>query len=466
MEILNLDELDIIQDAPSGGFGNGIELLMNTDKKRSNSVSSFHSENKYSGNVNINDLNSLETELNGMTTEKTINTGSKGNMFDTMTNMFGFSSGGNDSYENQNSSSNLGYATKETTNSLAKTWDGFSKLTSDIPQNKPQSAYSANLPEREKLRKKRMMLKRLEDWYAKKQIKTLPNNESSYEEIEDEYETAIEERNRTNGLNLYRNWFKTFVGAIEYGNKELDPFSIDLTGLSDTVDEDLDSYEEVFGELYEKYKGIKMPPELSLCMKLGFTLSTTAFTNRMFSQFAPGVQDVIRQNPQMMKTFTDATEQAMKSHNPGFAMASNLLNRPEQSPLPAPIETKPQRSMSQMQFQNTPLRPDISVARGVDLPTSTSGMSYTSTNAPVPAPAPVQRAEMKGPSSDIDSLLAGLKTKPMSSYQPLQQQQQQSDSYVSASSIRDLQNTRLPKKTRKPQNRSISAMSDGISLDL
>ena len=51
-----------------------------------------------------------------------------------------------------------------------------------------------------------------------------------------------------------------FVNSVEYANSAFNPFDINLDGWGEQVSEDLDSYEEIFAELHEKYKGGKNEP--------------------------------------------------------------------------------------------------------------------------------------------------------------------------------------------------------------
>ena len=72
---------------------------------------------------------------------------------------------------------------------------------------------------------------------------------------------------------------------------------------------------------------------------------------------------------------------------------------------------------------------------------------------------PVPRPEMKGPqSNDIDDILSGLKTKNIN-IQP----NTGNDSMVSVSSLKELQNTNIPKKSNRKRNTSEKNV---ISLDI
>ena len=143
------------------------------------------------------------------------------------------------------------------------------------------------------------MLKALESWHEKGLIKEMSrlNMESYFDEIEDEYESALEDKRKRDAVKIQGNWLITMVNTIEYGNSMFDPFGISLDGWGESISEDIDSYGEIFEELHEKYKGGKMSPELSLLLRLGFGASVVHFSNKALSTAAPGFNDVIKQSP-------------------------------------------------------------------------------------------------------------------------------------------------------------------------
>ena len=502
----------------SGGvnFGGGIELLMN-DKKLSSSSST---------SADLGDLDRLEAELNDLSSSA--NSGPKSGDSNTksMSGLGGFGNMFGDIFNGSNSSndkkinidiseptdSNLGQATSDSMGNT-KTWDGFTKLG-----DTNTSAPKVPLTDREKRRKKRAMLQKLDDWYSKGQIKhsTQFTMESSYEEIEDEYETALEDKRKKDSVKLQQWWFMTFVNSLEYANSAFNPFDINLDGWGEQVSEDIESYEEIFNELHDKYKGGKLAPELSLLLRLGFSAAVVNFSNKALSSATPAFNDVIKQSPELMRMFTNATVNSMSQASPGFAFANNMMNEqgPQRNmgPPPAPQDPKnipppprpgqmqnqnQQNNLSQMQFQERPghpsfqtksqqERPDIAMARGsmfreqgIDL------NSYESTNqSRQPTTLPprqdnniqrqemTQRPEMRGPqSTDIDNILSGLKTKTVDIH--LNQQNTVDNSYMNSSngddsvisiaSLKDMQGTAIPKKSRRKNNGS---NKNTISLDI
>ena len=548
LEPINLNFSD--NASSSVNFGPGVELLMNNSKRNS------------SNNVNIDlgELDNLEKELNELSGNSSQSTTTKNlsNLSGFASNLFGFDTPAQTTNEPtyDKNDSNLGQATKESIGNT-KTWDGFSKMN-DIPAT---DMPSAKMTDREKRRKKKMMIKKLEEWYEKGLIKNIShfNNDSVYEEVEDEYESALEDKRKKDSTKLMGWWFMTFVNSVEYANAAFNPFDINLDGWGEQISEDIDSYDEIFSELHEKYKGGKLSPELSLLLRLGFSAAVVNFTNKALSTATPGFNDVIRQSPELMRMFTNATVSSMSQQSPGFAFASNLMNNPDQinnsfGPPPAPVETKnqaPPARPGNMQYTPAPNnsrtnvnpRQDINAARGsmfreqgvelnnnfVDINqqersarTSTpqgssfaqtqngssfaqtqngssfaqtqNGSSFAQTQqgshfVPNSNPQPstnsnpnsffgqgsammnntdnnmnnINRQEMRGPqNSDIDNILSGLKSKTVA--MPTQQTPIiEDDSMISISSLKDLQNTNMPKRGGRRKNRSDK---NTVSLDL
>ena len=471
MEVIDLGALNGINDLPvessrpSSNLGTGIELLMN--------------ENKISSKVDLNlgELDNLEDELNELSGHKT-QSQSEGNtksLSGMASNFFGFSKSEEEPVRNTHedtSDSNLGQATRDSIGT-AKTWDGFAKMN-EMPLN-DEIRVSSTMNEREKRRKKRAMIKKLEEWYDKGLIKhnshfTL---DSDYDEIEDEYETALEDKRKKDSIKLQGWWFMTFINSLEYANSAFNPFDLNLDGWGEQVNEDIDSYEEIFSELYEKYKGGKLAPEISLLLRIGFSGAVLNFSNKALSTAAPAFNDVIKQSPELMKMFTNATVSSMSQESPGFAMASNFMreseNKPRGPPPPAPIKTQnlPPQPRPGMNYSNDAPsnRPDINASRGAMFREQGVDMNQQQNiNEPVKSiRPPVQRQEMKGPqSSDIDSILSGLKTRNVNIHEAPPSRSADEDSVISISSLKDMQNTNLPKRSRQKNTSS----KNTISLDI
>ena len=213
---LNLNEPS---NKPSVSFGGGIELLMN-DKKKSSSTM----------NLNLGELDSLENELNELTGNSSSSSTQGSSFVNFASNMFGINSEPVESakkislnIDEEKNDSNLGNATRESIGNN-KTWDGFSKIT-DVPMNNissgignffssssapaPSPSYSGSssskLSDRDRRRKQRMMIKKMEEWYEKGLTKHNShfNMDSDFTEVEDEYESAMEDKRRKDSVKLH-----------------------------------------------------------------------------------------------------------------------------------------------------------------------------------------------------------------------------------------------------------------------
>ena len=519
MEIIDigLSDLDTISmdfgtnSKPSVNFGTGIELLMNDRKKSSSS----------NNNIDLGELDKLESELNELSgasssNSKSVNyssgsasgnptsstsgetktlSGFASNLFNMGTgfsnsigttfgtnNTVGSNNGGNDKND-----SRLGEATVEGIGN-SKTWDGFSKMN-EVPLT---GSSAPKMNDREKRRKKRAMIKKLEEWYEKGLIKNSShfNMESAYDEVEDEYETALEDKRKKDSVKLQGWWFMTAINSIEYANSAFNPFDLNLDGWGEQVNEDIDSYEEIFSELHDKYKGGKLSPEISLLLRLGFSAAVVNITNKALSTATPGFNDIIKQSPELMRMFTSATVQSMGQQSPGFAMANNLANEKSVNTMfgapPAPVETKNQGGVPRpgMNYTQHPgNRPDLAAGRGamfreggVDMNDNRSNQAQAQSmqSSFQPANTPTmhqpqqqqqqQRPEMRGPqNTDINNILSGLKTREVKTNENISfSLNEENDSLISISSLKDMQNGNMPKRTRRKQKSDRNV----VSLDI
>lgn len=104
------------------------------------------------------------------------------------------------------------------------------------------------------------------------------------------------------------------VTGLEFLNKRYNPFDIQLDGWSENVMEGVDDYDEVFEELYVKYRTkMKMAPEVKLIMMLGGSAMMFHLTNSMFKSVMPNVNDVLKQNPNLMQNMMSAVQNTMAS---------------------------------------------------------------------------------------------------------------------------------------------------------
>lgn len=138
--------------------------------------------------------------------------------------------------------------------------------------------------------------------------------QSDLEEMRTEYNRILREKEVDASIRFQRKMLMAFVTGIEFLNTRFDPFDVKLDGWSEQVHENVTDYDDIFEELHEKYKatGKKMAPELRLLLSLSGSAFMFHLTNSMFKQSQlPGVEEVLRSNPNLMKQFQTAAAQQM-----------------------------------------------------------------------------------------------------------------------------------------------------------
>lgn len=99
------------------------------------------------------------------------------------------------------------------------------------------------------------------------------------------------------------------VTGLEFLNKRYNPFEIQLEGWSESVMESVEDYDGVFEELYVKYRNkVNVAPEVKLIMMLGGSAMMFHLTNSMFKAAIPNVNDVLKQNPDLVKNMMSAVQ--------------------------------------------------------------------------------------------------------------------------------------------------------------
>ena len=353
MEEINLDSVD---------FGGGIELLMNNKKEKKTSDVNLDDELK---DMDFNDLEEPKE----------------------FTKFSGFS----EPIHIAKETSNL-----DTTNVF--------KHMDDINVEKEATKID-KMSKEELLREKFVYLRKLEALQEKGvTLSKRYSMENSLDEMKGEYEFIVSEKEKKNSVQFQAKVFTTLITGLEFLNNRFDPFDIKLDGWSEQINENIEDYDEIFAELHEKYKSkAKMAPEIKLLFQLAASGMMIHMTNTMFKSSIPGMDDIMRQNPDLTNQFTKAAVNSMENTTPGLGNFMKDFSRP-----------------SQGQPQNQ----------------GQSGQNFMRPN-PNQYSNQYERKEMKGP-ENINTLLSGLKKVNVDN-----------ESTVSAEEI-DLMNTNsVPKSVRK-----------------
>ena len=461
--VLNLEKSN---ELPSMSFGGGIELLMNDKKKGTGATAS--------GDIGIGELSNLENELNNLAddvNDKTFVNSLEKNKPDTVSNI---AESFNVKFDDLkiNKESNLGKKTADAYQD-SKTWDGFGKFSSVPVQSEPQ------LTKDELIREKFRYLRRLEDLESKGATLTKKYNmDSPLSEMQGEYEMIIAEKEKSNSVKFQGRMLMAAITGLEFLNNKFDPFDLKMDGWGEQVNENISDYDEIFAELHEKYKSkAKMAPELKLLFQLGGSAIMVHMTNTMFKSAIPGMDDILKQNPELMQQFSQAAVNSMSDNNPGFGnfmnnfMPGNLGNSGAPPPVsnigPPPPSINTQNTKSE-RFAPPQNRPDLMASRinsGISIEEKFSNLNDN--NSIKTATNKSMRPEMRGP-SDINDLLSGLKPKPGPGppppIPPLQKQKSEKDSStISIQDLKELSNQKVPKSNKKGKQ---SREKNTISLDL
>ena len=465
--MLDITELDFNDNDFGGGFGKssnfggGLELLMNDKVKESNRPSS---------DINFDELNNLENELNDLVEDMPADSFKPKSDFFSKPSV-SFDEPINISFGNDSS---LGKSTSQTENDN-RTWDGYGKFN-NIPLNPDKAGpLESKMSKEETLREKFKFLRKLEALEKKGiELSKKYSMDSPLQEMQGEYETIMEEKAKQNSVKFQGNMLMAVINGLEFLNSKFDPFDIKLDGWSEQIQENVNDYDDVFGELYEKYKSkASMAPELKLLFQLGGSAMMVHMTNTMFKSAMPGMDDILRQNPDLMRSFQTAAVNTMAGSNPGFSgFMGGIMNDSGRAGPPAPMATQGPNSIPppiHRPGNNNYARPDLNMSRssfggiddGISLRENFERPDIQDRTSKRPGP----RQEMKGP-SDITDILSGLKTKTINIQEPQRQQMQQpvnDSSTISISDLKDLQSdANMPKRSGRRKKSS----SNTVSLDI
>ena len=235
----------------------------------------------------------------------------------------------------------------------------------------------------------------------------------------DEINAEVARRKDSKGLEasirFQRSMMTTVTSGMEFLNNRYDPLGLSMDGWSEQVNENIEDYDEIFEELYDKYKDkSKVAPEVRLVMSLGLSAAMCHITNTMFKSKMPGMDDILRRNPDLARQMAQAA--AAQAVGPGFAnfvgmgMPGGAHNSGGSRTPPmhrAPPVPQPVPSMSSIHEDESPMMMGpMGSGMGGSIPTMDprGGIDMGSS-----APAMTARREMRGPSG-VEDILRTLET--------------------------------------------------------
>ena len=135
------------------------------------------------------------------------------------------------------------------------------------------------------------------------------NAYSNIEDLRTEYKRIKYSIEVDQSVRFSRRMLIACVTGVEFLNKRYNPLDLALDGWSESVMENVDDYDGVFEELYGKYKTkVNVAPEVKLIMMLGGSGMMFHLTNSMFKAAIPNMNDVMKQNPDLVKNMISAVQ--------------------------------------------------------------------------------------------------------------------------------------------------------------
>ena len=326
--------LNVISEVPN----DGIELLMNNKKRAPSDIASLSSHNDFNETNNTRIISDSDSDTSDSSSDDNFN------LNNNMNNMNNMNINDNQNFSNMNDNFNNEQFNNEQIN-INNTNENQSINNNSVYQ----SSYSSRPSEEEINNKKRNLLYQF-DRLEKKGVK-LPrkyNINSDLDEMQSDYDRIMNDRSADASIKFQRKVLIATVTGIEFMNTKFDPINARLDGWSENVHESVDDYDDVFEELHQKYKGdSKMAPELRLLMSLAGSAFMFHLTNTMFKSSLPGLDDVMKQNPDLMKQFAAATANTM--HQSGTdktgmsGMFANMFGGQQSSQMPPPRQQNKMR---------------------------------------------------------------------------------------------------------------------------
>jgi hypothetical protein len=197
---------------------------------------------------------------------------------------------------------------------------------------------------------------------------------SDLREMQTDLERIIRNTKVDASILWQRRMLLTAVSGLELMNNKFDPISAKLDGWSNSVSDGITQYDEIFEELYDKYGGIggKMAPEMRLVLMVGGSAFMYHMTQSMFgSSTTPGLQDILRNNPELRNSFAQAAANEMKKTDQtgmagvmGKVLADQSANKQMRGPQ---VDPEISALIAKSNKKDSDALSDISVSDGDDI---------------------------------------------------------------------------------------------------
>jgi hypothetical protein len=151
------------------------------------------------------------------------------------------------------------------------------------------------------------------------------NVNSDYQDMKYEYDRIMRQREEDTAIRSYRKYMMMFVTGAEFLNNKWDPFNLELDGWGESVQENVEDYDDIFAELHEKYRNrAKMSPEFRLLFQMAGSAFMFHLSNTMFKSALPSAAEVMKNNPDLMEGLGNAARQTFNGANMNGPMGGGM----------------------------------------------------------------------------------------------------------------------------------------------
>jgi len=203
----------------------------------------------------------------------------------------------------------------------------------EIKNNPYEIPFEELPPQQQRLKRleKFMQLKYIKDKFNISLSKEYTIN-SDYNEMCAEIEFHTNYQKKRNGIEFWKSTFVYGAKGVEYLNKTVDPFGFDLNGWSEHFAAiDANSNDEIFGELYDKYKSKFDGYSVELRAILMFAGSAGAFVTANSISNVPGMNKIKETNPELFNKIKANVENVTKAKISNMAPSNEKMAAAEQN---------------------------------------------------------------------------------------------------------------------------------------
>ena len=181
---------------------------------------------------------------------------------------------------------------------------------------------------------------------------------SSLDEMEYEYDLLKSFADKRNGVKIFKSGLLQVVSLVEFLNDKYDPFDFHLSGWSEHLSYDIESYDDVLEDLYEKYKGTgkKMAPEIRILFLIIASASAFHFTKSQSANL-PGLDSLLSSNPGLLSKIINPS----KNESSQFMTPQEINIEKQKADIKKNQQTQQRQSIPGKQstspFINKPVQP-------------------------------------------------------------------------------------------------------------